>query len=58
MDLYLLAELKTIALKITTVDMLKPPADFRRVFKSAIGRDVKKQLMETLKHEKLRMFVK
>jgi hypothetical protein len=29
MDLYLLAELKTIALKITTVDMLKPPADFR-----------------------------
>jgi hypothetical protein len=31
MDLYLLAELKTIALKITTVDMLKPPADFRYV---------------------------
>jgi hypothetical protein len=31
MDLYLLAELKTIALKITTVDMLKPPADFRLV---------------------------
>ena len=27
MDLYLLAELKTIALKITTVDMLKPPPD-------------------------------
>jgi len=32
MDLYLLAELKTIALKITTVDMLKPPADFRYQF--------------------------
>lgn len=29
MDLYLLAELKTISLKVTTVDMLKPPADFR-----------------------------
>lgn len=25
MDLYLLAELKTISLKVTTVDMLKPP---------------------------------
>ena len=34
MDLYLLAELKTVALKITTVDMLKPPPDFRwkRIF--------------------------
>jgi hypothetical protein len=31
MDLYLLAELKTISLKITTVDMLKPPPDFRSV---------------------------
>jgi chloride intracellular channel protein 2 len=30
MDLYLLAELKTISLKITTVDMLKPPPDFRQ----------------------------
>jgi hypothetical protein len=29
MDLYLLAELKTISLKITTVDMKRPPADFR-----------------------------
>lgn len=29
MDLYLLAELKTISLKVTTVDMLKPPPDFR-----------------------------
>ena len=34
MDLYLLAELKTIALKITTVDMLKPPPDFRSNFDS------------------------
>merc|ERR1712112_790541 len=33
-DLYLLAELKTIALKITTVDMLKPPPDFRSNFDS------------------------
>ena len=31
MDLYLLAELKTISLKVTTVDMLKPPPDFRYV---------------------------
>jgi len=34
MDLYLLAELKTVALKITTVDMLKPPPDFRSNFDS------------------------
>lgn len=32
MDLYLLAELKTISLKVTTVDMLKPPPDFRTRF--------------------------
>ena len=32
MDLYLLAELKTISLKITTVDMKRPPADFRSNF--------------------------
>jgi hypothetical protein len=31
MDLYLLAELKTISLKVTTVDMQKPPPDFRWV---------------------------
>ncbi|KAL4131827.1 hypothetical protein QTP88_009076 [Uroleucon formosanum] len=30
MDLYLLAELKTISLKVTTVDMQKPPPDFRQ----------------------------
>ncbi|XP_055332019.1 chloride intracellular channel exc-4-like [Paramacrobiotus metropolitanus] len=35
MELYLLAELKTIALKVTTVDMLKPPADFRSNFEAA-----------------------
>ncbi|CAB4065626.1 CLIC2 [Lepeophtheirus salmonis] len=34
MDLYLLAELKTISLKITTVDMLKPPPDFRTNFEA------------------------
>jgi len=34
MDLYLLAELKTISLKVTTVDMLKPPPDFRSNFDS------------------------
>ena len=28
MDLYLLAELKTISLKVQTVDMLKPPVSF------------------------------
>ncbi len=32
MDLYLLAELKTISLKITTVDMKRPPADFRYIY--------------------------
>ncbi|XP_060851231.1 chloride intracellular channel Clic isoform X1 [Rhopalosiphum padi] len=32
MDLYLLAELKTISLKVTTVDMQKPPPDFRSNF--------------------------
>ncbi|XP_064489224.1 chloride intracellular channel Clic-like [Ornithodoros turicata] len=34
MDLYLLAEVKTISLKVTTVDMLKPPPDFRSNFDS------------------------
>merc|ERR1711902_393915 len=34
MDLYLLAELKTISLKITTVDMLRPPPDFRSNFEA------------------------
>lgn len=32
MDLYLLAELKTISLKVTTVDMQKPPPDFRYIY--------------------------
>lgn len=31
-DLYLLAELKYINLKISTVDLKKPPADFRSKF--------------------------
>ncbi|KAL7637592.1 UNVERIFIED_CONTAM: hypothetical protein RMT77_012320 [Armadillidium vulgare] len=34
MDLYLLAELKTISLKVTTVNMLKPPPDFRSNFEA------------------------
>merc|ERR1712126_283684 len=34
MDLYLLAELKTISLKITTVDMQRPPPDFRSNFEA------------------------
>jgi len=34
MDLYLLAELKTVSLKVTTVDMLKPPPDFRSNFEA------------------------
>ena len=35
MDLYLLAELKSISLKITTVDMKRPPPDFRSNFEAA-----------------------
>ena len=35
MDLYLLAEMKTISLKITTVDMKRPPPDFRSNFEAA-----------------------
>ena len=35
MDLYLLAEMKTISLKVTTVDLNKPPADFRSRFESS-----------------------
>jgi len=35
MDLYLLAELKAISLKITTVDMKRPPTDFRSNFEAA-----------------------
>ena len=34
MDLYLLAELKAISLKITTVDMKRPPPDFRSNFEA------------------------
>ncbi|GBP22449.1 Chloride intracellular channel exc-4 [Eumeta japonica] len=34
MDLFLLAELKTISLKVTTVNMLKPPPDFRTNFEA------------------------
>eukprot|EP00096_Caligus_rogercresseyi_P014852 TRINITY_DN7333_c0_g1_i1.p1 TRINITY_DN7333_c0_g1~~TRINITY_DN7333_c0_g1_i1.p1 ORF type:complete len:238 (+),score=94.97 TRINITY_DN7333_c0_g1_i1:177-890(+) len=34
MDLYLLAELQTISLKITTVDMKRPPPDFRSNFEA------------------------
>ena len=34
MDLYLLAELKTVSLKITTVDMQRPPPDFRSNFEA------------------------
>lgn len=34
MDLYLLAELKTISLKVTTVCMQKPPPDFRTNFEA------------------------
>ena len=35
MDLYLLAEMKTISLKITTVDMKRPPPDFRSNFEAS-----------------------
>jgi len=35
MDLYLLAEIKAISLKITTVDMKRPPVDFRSNFEAA-----------------------
>lgn len=35
MELYLLAELKTISLKVTTVDMQKPPPDFRTNFEAS-----------------------
>ena len=40
MDLYLLAELKTISLKITTVDMLKPPPDFRCAYSHCSIEDI------------------
>lgn len=40
MDLYLLAELKTISLKVTTVDMQKPPPDFRYAISSRISPDI------------------
>lgn len=36
MDLYLLAELKTISLKVTTVDTSKPPPDFKNNFDAHI----------------------
>lgn len=35
MNLYLLAEIRTISLSITTVDTLKPPSDFRAKFEAS-----------------------
>ncbi|XP_077485777.1 chloride intracellular channel protein 5 [Amblyomma americanum] len=55
MDLYLLAELKTISLKVTTVDMLKPPPDFRSNFDSTpppILIDGKEAVLENEKIER------
>ena len=35
MDLYLLAEIRTISLKITTVDTQRPPPDFRTKYEAS-----------------------
>jgi len=53
MDLYLLAELKTISLKVTTVDMLKPPPDFRSNFEAAQPPILIDNSMAILENEKI-----
>lgn len=53
MDLYLLAELKTISLKVTTVDMLKPPPDFRSNFEAAQPPILIDNRMAILENEKI-----
>jgi chloride intracellular channel protein 2 len=57
MDLYLLAELKTISLKITTVDMLKPPADFRSSFDSTPPPILIDRRQAILENEKIERYI-
>lgn len=53
MDLYLLAELKTISLKVTTVDMQKPPPDFRTNFEATPPPILIDRGMAILENEKI-----
>lgn len=53
MDLYLLAELKTISLKVTTVDMQKPPPDFRTNFEATPPPILIDRGMAVLENEKI-----
>nr|CAD7571641.1 unnamed protein product [Timema californicum] len=53
MDLYLLAELKTISLKVTTVDMQKPPPDFRTNFEATPPPILIDNGMAVLENEKI-----
>ncbi|KAL1122082.1 hypothetical protein AAG570_003488 [Ranatra chinensis] len=53
MDLYLLAELKTISLKVTTVDMQKPPPDFRTNFEATPPPILVDNGMAVLENEKI-----
>ncbi|XP_023021707.1 chloride intracellular channel protein 5 [Leptinotarsa decemlineata] len=53
MELYLLAELKTISLKVTTVDMQKPPPDFRTNFEATPPPILIDRGMAILENEKI-----
>ncbi|XP_055926516.1 chloride intracellular channel exc-4-like [Argiope bruennichi] len=57
MDLYLLAELKTISLKVTTVDMLKPPPDFRSNFDSTPPPILIDRGQNVLENEKIERYI-
>ncbi|RWS25422.1 Chloride intracellular channel exc-4-like protein [Leptotrombidium deliense] len=57
MDLYLLAELKTISLKVTTVDMLKPPPDFRSNFDSTPPPILIDRGQAVLENEKIERYI-
>jgi chloride intracellular channel protein 2 len=57
MDLYLLAELKTISLKVTTVDMLKPPPDFRSNFDSTPPPILIDKGQAVLENEKIERYI-
>ncbi|GJQ73609.1 putative chloride intracellular channel [Trypoxylus dichotomus] len=57
MDLYLLAELKTIRLKVTTVDMQKPPPDFRTNFEATPPPILIDRGLAILENEKIERYI-
>lgn len=57
MDLYLLAELKTISFKVTTVDMQKPPPDFRTNFEATPPPILVDKGLAVLENDKIERYI-